>query len=825
MERATWLVLAILAAVLLDALIVLVRMRARSRQEPPLESGSPRTNPAADGLPRPSARTAWAGVMLVLGGLLIAVAQALGFRLPEQSRWALTLPRLLGLVLFSVGAVRLSLASQGRGGWLGPPGAARFTLADSPQLAALEARWARLRARLRLPSADRPSRPTKVASVRSPARKKPASRRGATARQGQPATVTLVVSALSLYFGQALRATLPEGERTPASIATILGLLLFLLTVRTFSTGSFPRILQRPLEVIALWLGVSSAQVMLLGLAIMLSGAAWLAAGDFPLMLMPALAVALWVGSALLFLMGAWQTGSLQRIRNWPRGEALAVVGLFLAAFLARGIRTADIPWLLTGDESSGGLSALEFIRGERDNPFGVGWFEFPSLYFFVQSVSIRLFGQTIEALRLTSALAGALTVVATYWFLRETFGRWVALAGATYLSAFHFHIHFSRIGLNNAWDALFVSLVSAAFWRGWNRGDRMSFALTGLVLGLAQYFYASGRILFLILPAWLVVVFLRDRKAVRAHLPGLAIILLGAMVVAFPQGLYYLKHKDAFAAPFNRVSLFGPMLQDQLSASGQTIWKVLGEQFKISTLAFTGTNLTYWYQPGHPMLLPIPAALFLMGACLVLLNIGRFQELWLALWVAGAIVVGALSDSPPAAQRYVFVAPAVVGIIGLSLERSGSWLIRAWPRLRWVTLASLAGLLVLACWEDLRFYFGDFSANKRFGDVNTEVATQVGRYLAKKEPGIQVYFLGGRMGYYSHATIPYLAPRAVGNDVLDALTGPPDWDLPGPTIFILLPERAQELDSLEQSYPGGTYIRYPGKEGVLFLAYEVPGG
>src|SRR3990172_2306190 len=424
MERATWLVLAILVAVLLDALIVRARSRARSRQEPPLEPGSPQTDPAAGDLPRRSSRTAWAGVMLVLGGLLIVVAQALGFRLPEQSRWALALSRLLGLVLFSVGAILLSLASQGRRGRLGPPKVARFNLADSPQLAALKAQWARLRARLRLPAARRPSRPARIASVRSPV-SKPAGRRrrGTTTAVGKQATVTLVVSALSLFFGQILHTTLPDGERTAASISTILGLLLFLLTVRAFSAGTFPRMLERPVEVAAGWLGVSPTQVTLMGLAILLSGAAWLAAGDSALMRLPVLAVALWVGSAVLFLMGAWQTGALQRIRTWPRGEALAVVGLFLAAFMARGIRAADIPWLLTGDEASGGLSALEFIRGEHNNLFGTGWLDFPSLYFFMQSLSIRLFGQTTQALRLTSALAGALTVVATYWFLRETFG------------------------------------------------------------------------------------------------------------------------------------------------------------------------------------------------------------------------------------------------------------------------------------------------------------------------------------------------------------------------------------------------------------------
>jgi len=45
------------------------------------------------------------------------------------------------------------------------------------------------------------------------------------------------------------------------------------------------------------------------------------------------------------------------------------------------------------------------------NNPFIAAWYGFPSLYFFIQSLSIRLFGQTTEALRITSALAGAQAV------------------------------------------------------------------------------------------------------------------------------------------------------------------------------------------------------------------------------------------------------------------------------------------------------------------------------------------------------------------------------------------------------------------------------
>jgi hypothetical protein len=148
----------------------------------------------------------------------------------------------------------------------------------------------------------------------------------------------------------------------------------------------------------------------------------------------------------------------------------------------------------------------------------------------------------------------------------------------------------------------------------------------------------------------------------------------------------------------------------------------------------------------------------------------------------------------------------------------------QAWPRARWAIVAAVSGLLLLVSSQDLRFYFGDFSANKRFSDNNTEVATQVGMYLAEKEPGPQVYFFGGRMGYYTHATIRYLAPQAMGTDVLESLTAPPDWVLPGPTIFIFLPERSEELDFVQESYPDGRLHWHTGKDGELFLAYEVPG-
>ncbi len=642
---------------------------------------------------------------------------------------------------------------------------------------------------------------------------------------GKDIALVLLIGAVLLFAGQALRTPLLEHQRFISTSLTVIGLLLFVLAVRSFSTGGFPVSLERWVQSIAGWLGASKAQLYLLALAPLLSLAAWFAAGKGMLMSLPLIAPLFWLVAVGLMIAATWEEGAWRKPASWDSTEVIILLGLFVGAFLARGLHIAQIPWLLTGDEASGGLSAMEFIQGLRDNPFTVAWLSFPSLYFFVQSLFIRIFQPTVEALRWSSVLVGALTAPILYLYLKEAFGRGVALAGAFYLSAFHFHIHFSRLGLNNVWDGFFIVLLSAAFWRGWKGGNRLFFTLAGLTFGLAQYFYASSRMLLLLFPLWLAVAAIRDRQTFRKRLPGLAVMLLAAVVIVLPLGMYYLERPDAFLAPLTRVTYLGRIMELDMQETGKSPLALLATQFKTSALAFTGTNLRFWYQPQHPMLMPLPATLFLMGVVLLILHLGKLPQLWLILWMAGAITAGALSESVPAAQRYVFAAPAVAAIVALPIERTARWFTNAWPSMRTWIVAALALIVIYAAWRDLRFYFGEFSANRRFGDLNTETANAVAKFLQDENPAGQVYFFGGRMGYRSHSTIPYLVPEARGEDVLEPLTAPPSWSLDRRTTFIFLPEREGEVTWVEQAYPGGSTHSQEGKETTLFIAYTVSGG
>ncbi len=635
----------------------------------------------------------------------------------------------------------------------------------------------------------------------------------------------LLASGLFLFIGRALAEVLDATEAIAPQIYSALGLGLFVLAAIGFSRKQLPELLIRPLQASADWLEVSKAQVVLLVLAPMLAMAGWLAAGDARLMRQPQLAIFMWLLGILILIAGSLNHLPDVKERLRPRREWGIVAAVFVGALLLRGIATAQFPWLLTGDEASGGLSALEFVNGERNNIFGLAWFSFPAFYFYLQSISIRLLGQTTEALRITSALAGAMTVLALYWFLKQAFGRWVALTGSILLAASHFHIHFSRIGLNNIWDGFFVAFISGSFWWGWSKNSRIGYVLAGLGFGLAQYFYASSRLLFLLFPVWLAFSAARDWSGVRARLSHLTIMALSALVITLPLAMFYLGHIPDFFAPMSRVSFLGETLRSEVLTTGKTAAELLASQFITSARAFTSANLRHWYVPETPMLLPLSATLFLMGVVLLFLNFRKPAELWLILWLAAAIVIGALSESTPAAQRYVFAAPAVAATIALALVRISHWLIESWPNARPAVVAVVGILVAAACWVDLSFYFGDYSANKRFGDLNTETAIAVAEMLDEREPGVEVYFFGGRMGYYSHSSIRYLASHANGHDVLQPLTSPPNWNLSGPTVFIFLPERAAEMAVVQERYPGGDVFQKSGRNAQLFLAYEVPTG
>ena len=570
------------------------------------------------------------------------------------------------------------------------------------------------------------------------------------------------------------------------------------------------------------WARMTNWQIICLVLSIPATVFASSAAGYEAQMKHGELAVALWLLSIGLAISGGWKSPPPKKI---SKQTVISFGALILAAFVIRIVNLNHIPIILSGDEASGGLSAINFINGHTNNIFSLGWFSFPSFYFYLQSLSISIFGQTTWALRITSTIAGALTVGAVYLLSKAMFGERAALFSSIFLATLHYHNNFSRLGLNNVWDGLWFVVVLGLVWYGWEKEHRAAFLFAGFFLGFSQYFYVSVRALFGLIPAWVFLIGVFNKPKLKRNIPNLLLMALVTFVTFFPLAHFFAKHPNDFLAPMHRVSVIGDWLNNEIQLTGDPAWKIVLTQLKLSFLGYTHLPLRHWYKPETPILRLLPATLFFLGIAALTKRTRQTSTYILLMWLIIVGLMGGLSVEAPAAQRYMALAPALAMTVGLGLSALSAELAKAWEsRANLINVLAILAIAVISA-DELRFYFLDYTPKSDFGGANGMVAQRLADYLQDKPNDYQVFFFGQpRMGYDSIRSLPYLAPHVTG---ITCNTSWASTETPRPTsehfAFVLLPENLSELESIQVDYPSGKLLveRTHG-ENILYLLYEI---
>jgi hypothetical protein len=225
-------------------------------------------------------------------------------------------------------------------------------------------------------------------------------------------------------------------------------------------------------------------------------------------------------------------------------------------------------------------------------------------------------------------------------------------------------------------------------------------------------------------------------------------------------------------------------------------------------------------------MLRSFAAGFFLLGIVLLFAEWRKPQHLLLALWLGAFTLSGALSESTPAAQRYIGVAPAAALVLGYGLSAIRERLAALWPAAKKALPALAIAVTVLLAISDMNFYFRDFTPRGEYGGPNNAVAQHLADYLQKQPGAIQVAFFGQpRMGYLSISSLPYLAYKAEGVDMDASLGSAENPQLhAGPTLFVFLPEHEADVEFLLTSYPQATVQKQFDMDGNLLYWYvELP--
>lgn len=512
------------------------------------------------------------------------------------------------------------------------------------------------------------------------------------------------------------------------------------------------------------------------------------------------------------------------KIARW---EVVALLALTLIALVVRVVLLEGIPQNFGGDEGEMGLMARHVLQGEMRDPFVTGWLSHPMLWFFVQAAALRVFGDTVFGLRFLSVVIGTATIPALYSFVRLFYGRVVGFAAAMLLTFYHFHIHFSRLGVNNIADPLMALGAFAVFFSGCRTRSFFHFAVAGVLLGLAQHLYMGSRLSPLLLVVVLVhQVFLARREIVRLRW-HLAVLVVGFLVAFGPLLRFFLLHPSDFSARMAMVGIFQTSWFQQQLAEGKSPLLILADQARMAFGAFTyQPDRSAWYDPHIPMLDSVSSILFVLGLVITIMRWRRPDAILLLAWLVGVAVFGGmLLINSPESPRYVTAVPVLCVLIAVALEQLGrivQWAVPLKPRYGVV----LGGVVVLglALWN-LNFYFREYTPRRTYGWLNTEVATELGKYLRDQPDAVQVYFFGPPRIFIANGSIRFLAPNVPGSNVEQPIVSA-DQVVLSPDrrpIFVFLPERIGELEVMKRRYPRGITRQFQATSGntTLFISYE----
>jgi hypothetical protein len=242
-------------------------------------------------------------------------------------------------------------------------------------------------------------------------------------------------------------------------------------------------------------------------------------------------------------------------IRNGRYPSLLFMLFVLLVAASLRLTALTEVPPGVHFDEAANGILAADIgLRGDR--PIFISSYTGKEvLFFYLAGGLMRLLGDSVFTLRLTSAFVGLLTVAATYWLGWELLRkRTAALLAAALLATSFWQLLFSHLGFRAITQPLLQALTVAALLRGIRLNDWRWLAAAGIFLGLTGYTYLAAR-LFPVLLLLAALPLILNRKTLRQRWGQMLLVLILALLVLAPLLIYFVNHPAAFWVRIGQVA------------------------------------------------------------------------------------------------------------------------------------------------------------------------------------------------------------------------------------------------------------------------------
>jgi 4-amino-4-deoxy-L-arabinose transferase-like glycosyltransferase len=545
----------------------------------------------------------------------------------------------------------------------------------------------------------------------------------------------------------------------------------------------------------------------------------------------------------------------LKAIKIQDHKEAVIEIStIFIITSIAFYLRVAYldiVPVAVHGDEGEMGMQALRVLGiGEPLAPFRVGWGPLPSLFYYMQAVTIKLFGRNEIGLRMLSPLFGTACVPLIYYIGKMNWGKVAGFTGAWLMAVSHFHIQYSRLGLNNIESAFFVILFiflicfsltaqknkrnnDAANYKNssiqnfWQNNQNMSiYILIGTTLSIAQYMYHGSRLLPIIAIPIFVILYIRK----KINLTKLLIIGLSALIVIAPLALHYLQNPRDLYGRMDTVSIFNPdnirnkYGENTNMTSGFTKIILTQVQKNLQFFLKEGDISDFYYAsvPGFDF---ITALLFWLGLGVILSGLMKIPEIIIFTWfVFGIIFGGIITNNPPYGARLLITTSVVYIIAGVYLQRIWNDLKYVYKKIpnNNISLMSVSAplILILAIATFVINYNVYFQL---YPSANINILSiKVTQEIIKEGPSNHIYLFGEGNLYVRHGTIRFLAGVDKATD-LKQLGDLPQLQNDGKGIIVIAtPAKFEEFKQIQYLFPEGKMFNVFAGSKLVFMKFEI---
>ena len=372
---------------------------------------------------------------------------------------------------------------------------------------------------------------------------------------------------------------------------------------------------------------------------------------------------------------------------------------IIIFASILRLWQLGHIPPSPDWDEVALGYNAYSIMHTGRDEfgkllPVVLRSFDDykPALYAYLTIPTIFLFGLSVFAVRLPSALFGIISVVAVFYLVRQLFEHYkykdyLALLASFLFAVSPWSIQFSRVGFEANVGVAFNILVVLFFLKGLKKPWFLS--LSAFFAGLCIYLYQSEKVFTPLLVLILVLVYAKNLISLPKKYLVLAVTI--GLVVVYPMVFYILTDKSSLLR-LRGTSFFSyqtELLQkdiqrlDRDKAMGDKLGEVFDNRriiyaktiaagylshFDLNWLFIRG-DISRHHAPGMGLLYLFELPFILIGIYQLLFgDFSKKTKLTLFLWFLAAPIPASITTGVPHAVRTLNFLPTyqIFSAIGL---------------------------------------------------------------------------------------------------------------------------------------------------------------